>query len=337
MVRKQALIFILAAMAVFNSCTCRREAKIPLDTIDVDISVIRFDRELFEPNSDSISKTIEYLDTRYGNFFNLFTNDIIGIGTSANPDFNNFLLSFTTDRMVSQTYNDVQQVLDNTQWLDETLTDAFKRYKFYFPEKIIPEVYGFISGFNNSLVIADSLVAIGFDRYLGRSCEYYTKLGIPVYLQYNMYPQKIPSDLLRAWIFTEFQFNDSIDNLVNNMIYEGALMYATKLMLPDQPDSLLFGFSPEQMKWCRSNESHMWGYLVEHKLLFDTDNFTINQFVSGAPFTKGFPPESPGRAAVWLGYRIVSRFMDRNSDYDLQQLMLEKDYQSILARARYNP
>jgi len=152
-----------------------------------------------------------------------------------------------------------------------------------------------------------------------------------------MHAKKVSSDIVHTWLFGEFTFNDSIDNLVNNMIYEGALMYATKKLLPTQSDSLLFGFTPEQMKWCKNNELHMWSYLVEHKLLFDTETFTINQFVGEAPFTKGFPPESPGKASVWLGYRIVRQFMDRNKDYSLEQLMNETDYQHILNAARYNP
>ncbi len=152
-----------------------------------------------------------------------------------------------------------------------------------------------------------------------------------------MRPEKIPSDLVRFWLFGEFQFNDSIDNLLNNMIYEGMLMYLTKRLLPEQPDSLIFGFTPDQMQWCNRNEEQMWAHLVEHKLLFSTEQFTINQFVGEAPFTKAFTNESPGKASIWLGYRIVSRFMNRNKDYSLSMLMNETDYLSILSRSGYNP
>ena len=152
-----------------------------------------------------------------------------------------------------------------------------------------------------------------------------------------MHPDKIPSDLLRSWAIGEFHFNDSIDNLLNNMIYEGMLMYFTKRLIPNQPDSLIFGFSPQQMRWCKQNESEMWAYLIEHKMLFNADSFTIKKFVNDAPFTHNFTRESPGRAAVWLGYRIVERFMERNKDYTLSMLMAETDYQKILNRSKYNP
>lgn len=326
----------IATMVLLSSCTCRRE-EVPLDKIELEVSIQRFDQDLFSINPDSIESNIQWLDEKYGEFFIHFTDGIIGIGLPNDPKFSSYLYSFVTDNMVSETYKEVQKRFPDTDNLDQTLTRAFKRYKYYFPDKQLPKVYGFVSGFNNSVMIAEGILGVGLDRYLGRDCEYYTMLGIHKYLQYNMHPGKIPSDLLRSWAFGEFQFNDSLDNLISNMVYEGQLMYFTKKLLPEQPDSLLFGFTPDQMKWCERNEAQMWAHLIEHKLLFNTEEFTINQFVSGAPFTHGFTKESPGRAAVWLGYRIVSKFMKRNNDYSLTMLMNEKDYQSILNRSRYNP
>ena len=330
-------ILILLTAITANKCTCKREPKIPLDEINVEVKVKRFDRDLFAINPNDMQLGIAEMESKYSTFFRLFSEGIIGIGLPEEPEFASYLNSFITDNMVTEAYKDVQRVFPNTDELDETLTNAFKRYRYYFPNKPIPNVYGFISGFNNSVVLADSILAVGFDRYLGRDYPSYPRLGVHNYISYNMHPKKIPSDLLRSWAIGEFHFNDSIDNLLNNMIYEGMLMYFTKRMIPEQPDSLIFGFKPDQMRWCQRNEKDMWSYLVEHKLLFNTDAFTIKKFVNDAPFTHNFPKESPGRAAVWIGYRIVNRFMDRNESVKLSQLMEERDYQKILNGAKYNP
>ena len=221
--------------------------------------------------------------------------------------------------------------------LDNEFTDAFKRYHFYFPEKYIPTIYSFVSGFNQSVVLADSMLGIGLDRYLGVDCEYYIRLGIPKYSIHEMHRKKITSDCMRAWAIGEFPFNDSIDNLVNNMIYEGSLMYFTKKMLPDQPDSLIFGFTPKQMKWCEKNEKEIWTYLIENKMLFITESFIVNKFVNSAPFTSGFSQESPGRAVVWLGYRIVNSYLENNKQVTFQQMMRNRNYQSIFSQSKYRP
>jgi hypothetical protein len=121
------------------------------------------------------------------------------------------------------------------------------------------------------------------------------------------------------------------------MLYNGKIIYFTKALLPEESDSLIIGFSKYQMEWCKANEEKMWTYLVENKKLFSTDLLTISKFVNPAPFTKDFTNQSPGRAAVWIGYQIINRYMAKNSEVTLQQLMLDKNYKEILRKSKYRP
>ena len=131
--------------------------------------------------------------------------------------------------------------------------------------------------------------------------------------------------------------NYSADNLLSEMIHEGKLKYFEKCMLPTGNDELVFGFTSDQMKFCRNNESQMWLYLIEHDLLFTSDQFTIRKFTGEAPFTSYFTRESPGRAAIWLGFRIVESYMIKNPGIKLGDLMNDIDFQSILEKSKYNP
>jgi hypothetical protein len=328
---------ILIAIATFTTIyVVWPKEDIPLSEIDVSVNINRFDDDLFAIG-DVTQEGINLLEAKYGSFFQLFSQGIIGIGNPGEEGFSDYLSSFLTDKMVTEVKQRVDEVFPNTNELNLELTKAFKRVRYHFPNQKIPAIYGFVSGFNNSIVLGDSIVGIGFDRYLGRSCAYYPKLGIHNYLSYNMHPQKIPSDVMRTFALGEFPYNDSINNLINNMIYEGMLMYYTKQMLPNQPDSLIFGFTPNQIKFLRSNEKFMWTYLVEHKLLFNSETFNIRKYVGEAPFTQGFPKESPGRAAVWIGYRIIESYMASNKNVSLSQLMHERNYQRILNQSRYKP
>jgi hypothetical protein len=81
----------------------------------------------------------------------------------------------------------------------------------------------------------------------------------------------------------------------------------------------------------------MWTYLVEHDLLFTSDQFTIRKFTGEAPFTSYYTNESPGRAAVWLGFRIVESYMMKNPAVKLSELMNDADFQGILEKAKYSP
>jgi hypothetical protein len=81
----------------------------------------------------------------------------------------------------------------------------------------------------------------------------------------------------------------------------------------------------------------MWQYLVENDLLFKTDRFLIRKLTGEAPFTSFFTNESPGKAAVWIGFRIVESYMIKNPGAKLKDLMRELDIQHILEKAKYSP
>ena len=188
------------------------------------------------------------------------------------------------------------------------------------------------------MVSDENLLAVGLDKYLGADEEFYREVrGFYSYQAANMHKDKILSDCMRLWAATEFEYNDSVNTLINNMIYEGMVMYFVDVMLPDQPDTLIWGFTGPQMKFCKNNEKQMWTYIIENKLVFNTDRFRVNQFVREGPFTKDFTTESPARAAVWLGYNIVGAYMNKHKQLTLSDLMYETDYMKILNESGYNP
>jgi hypothetical protein len=121
------------------------------------------------------------------------------------------------------------------------------------------------------------------------------------------------------------------------MIYNGQIMFFVKSMLPGHPDSLVMGFTSSQMKFCSMNEDRMWEYLIEEKLLFETDRMIISKFTGYGPFTADFTRESPARAAVWIGWRIVEAYAKNNPDESLADIMHEKNYHRILTLSKYNP
>ena len=99
-------------------------------------------------------------------------------------------------------------------------------------------------------------------------------------------------------------------------------------------------------KWNRNScyiDTVLWVLLasnvrfIENKMLFSTDSFFIGKMVNSAPFSSGFPQESPGRTAVWIGYRIIQSFIRSNPDITLPMLMKIDNYQQILNKSKYQP
>lgn len=327
------LLFVLGGF--FTSC--KSDGYVDVSDIDVNVEVKRFEQDLYALNADSIVVSYNGLRASYGGFVDIFAESIIGIGKVGTPEFCSLIGSFVSDSMIRALHQEVLTAFPDTRKLSTTFTDAFRRFVYYFPERKVPDVYTFISGFNLSVGIDTCSVFIGLDRYLGPDVRYYSMLGIPKYMQQKMTPEKVPSDAVRAWVLGEFPFNDSVENVMSHMIWEGELLYVTSKLLPNQDVEQLMGFTPDQMRFCRNNEKLMWTYLIEHKLLFSTNSFDITRFINDAPFTSGFPQESPGRAVVWLGYRIVGTFMRNNPSVSLSDLMRVHDYNQILNGAKYRP
>jgi hypothetical protein len=330
------LIYSILASCLFFSCT--NPQKDPdVSNVPIKIIIHRLDKDLFSANIDNPEQSIIHLKAKYGKFFNLYNQKIVEIGNPDNKAYPEYLKRFLTDYSMNQSFNKCLQVFPDSSFIALKLTDAFKHYRYYFPDKQIPAIYTYISGFNQSIVIDQDILGIGLDRYLGEDCIFYKQLQTNNYERYNMHKEKIPSDCMKSMALTEWVFNDSVDNLLNNMIYQGQVMYFVKKMLPNEPDTLIWGISRKQYKWCEKNEKRMWTYLVEQKLLFANASLTISKFINDGPFTKDFTRESPARAAVWLGYRIVDKYMKNNPKLTLKNLMQDQDYQKILTLSEYEP
>lgn len=333
---KFALKIILGLIILITGCK-KNPYNVDISGEDLQIKIKRFEMDLFATDLDSIEASIPEFYEKYGDFYDLFNYRIINIGGTGQRTYPEYLRIFLTDYLNHEVYEKTIEIFPDLDDLEKELTLAFRHYHYYFPAYQVPEIITYISRFNQSIVTADGIIGIGLDKYLGRNVDYYKELGLSQYMIHNMHREKIPSDCMMAWALSDYEYNDSVDNLLSDMIYNGQIMFFVKSMLPHQPDSLIMGFTDTEMKFCQNNEARMWEYLVENKLLFKTDRMTIRKFTGIGPFTKDFTSESPARAAVWIGWRIVEAYSRKNPDLSLEDIMKEQDYQKILTLSEYDP
>lgn len=331
---------VLLFMLCFASCR-KDPYKVNISSIKADIEIKRLEKDLFSVNPDELIRKLPELKVRYGSILQLFSL-AIKTGDISDPSFGDFLVRFCTDRQNNDIYNLTMQKYPDLDAVVKNIEEGFRHYKYYFPDKIIPELFSCITGFNASIltISGEPLLGISLDKYLGADCEYYPGLGIYNYMAAKMTPDYIVPDCMYGWAASEWDFPSMkypADNLLAEMIHEGKLRYFARCMLPDTRDELIFGFTPDQMNFCRNNEGRMWQYLIENDLVFKTDQFIIRKLVGDAPFTSYFTNESPGKAAVWLGFRIIESYMNKNKGTSLGSLMGNIDVQDMLERARYNP
>ncbi len=333
---KQVFFWGIITLTFF---ACKRNPlKVDISGIDREVEVVRFDDRLFVPEGKDTLETMVELSNEFPDFFNLYSYRVIQVGGIGDEQFKDMISLFITDSLITDVKQKTDSVFYDYPKLEKGLKKAFKYYSYHFPNKELPTIYTYISGFNQSVVTAENIIGISLDKYLGRDCSYYQQLSTtPQYKAVNMHKDKILSDVAYAWGITEFENPDRATNLLGNMIQKGKMMYLVDAMLPEMHDSLKIGYTGPQLEWCEMNEPQMWTYLIEKKMLYSSKRMDIIRYVNDAPSTSGFPTDSPGRTGVWIGWQIVRQYMKKHPEVTLPKLMANFDFQQILNESGYSP
>ena len=331
------MLFFLYGFVMMGEGCVSHSLDVDVSGIDLDVKVERFDTLLFGMDPQMLEKNIGAFYEDFGDFFDIFNVHIIHIGQASSRHYPSYLSMFINDPTNREVYEYSREVMGSMKEINRILSGGFRHYLYHYPDSTLPRVVGYVSRFNQGLFTVDHFVGVGLDQYLGSDCRYYELMGTPGYLLRNKVPERIPVEVMMAWATQIYPYNDSLDNVLNRMIYHGMVSYFVDAMYPAMEEGFKMGFTPEQLKWCRNNEAQMWTYLVEEKLLFSTDPLVIKKLTENAPNTSYFTSESPGRAAVWQGLQIVRAYAERNPGLSLNQILSQRNYQEVLRKSKYNP
>jgi hypothetical protein len=332
-------LYLLLTVLCYVSCQNKTQHKIPDEVIEQPfaLEIKRFDHDLFAINSDSIDSKTKILAQQYPDFFYLFTQRILNIGDSSNPQMPALLKGFLNDQYINEMYSDVKKQFSDVSSYNLQFTEAFNGYHYFFPQEIVPEITYFVSGYNFATVTTQNTLGIGLEMYLGSSYEPYTLLKIPLYKQKLMRKEYLVVDAMQAWITTEFEKEADYTSLLDQMLFKGKVLYTLEKILPQLSDSVKFGYTNDQLNWCKNNEKKIWSHFIEKKLLFAALRGDSFKYINEGPFTAGFPRESPGKIGVWLGYQIIKKYVEQHPNLSLKQLFDNHKAQQILTQSKYKP
>lgn len=342
---KRIYIFLLFLISVFIvSCTCNRKEKvakkeIEVKTTDVKVDIRRFEKDLFACHPAQLEADLAALQTEYPLFYEVFFRDVLNIQAAGDKQAQLAVISdFISKKAMRGLYDTVQQRFPNMDFLQKDLQVAFANYKSYFPEKPAPAVITCISEFSYSVfTVSDSIVGISLDKYLGKDYIYYPS----VFPEYTfMLPtfdaRYMAIDVANVLLANLVEAPDNKSTLLDKMVAEGKILYAMQSLLPDKKEQDIIKYNDKQWKWCRDNETQIWSFFLEQKLLYDT-RFEQFKYVKDGPSTYGMPGDSPGKVGAWLGWQIVNAYMQKNPDTTLKALFAIKDGQKILTGSQYKP
>lgn len=317
---KLIFILLIVAQLLFNSCTEEDKTAKEIDKISVTIDVSRFDQDFAATTADNLM----VVKNKYPYLFPQQYSDSVWIAK-------------TKDTIQQELNTEVQKAFPNFDTETKDLELLFKHIKFYYPKFPVPQVVTLTSdvGYENRVILADSLLLIGLDNYLGANHKFYT--GFQGFVASGLDKQYLVSDVATEFC-SHVMPNQKGRTFLDQVIYYGKQLYLKDKLMPFQSEEQRIVYTPEQLAWAKANEEEIWKYFVERELLFSTNKQLQLRFLDPAPFSKfqlELDSESPGRLGRYMGWQIVRAFMENNK-VTVQQL-IAIPAEEIFKKSNYKP
>lgn len=315
---KYCILFLLGVLLF--SCNDESKTEEEIEKIPINLEIIRFDKAFAAATTADLQK----LKTEFPAFFPKQYNDSIWIEK-------------LTDTLQDQLESEVLKTFPKDEVLEEVFISLFQHIKYYFPKFKTPLVVTTTSDvdYRNKVILADSMLVIGLDNYLGSEHRFYQ--GIDLYISKEMRPSQIGPDVAEVYA-RQYIKPPAKGSFLGQIVYFGKELYLKDLWLPNISDAEKIGYTEKEFQWAEENEEYMWRYFVEKELLYNTDPKLGARFINPAPFSKFYleiDNESPGMLGRYLGWKIVRAYM-KNNNGDVQQLMVT-DADEIFNNSKYKP
>lgn len=319
---KGAFASSIAALLILSGCAEKKPAE--------KAAIERFDIEVFDyPSLDS---------TRRADFRAHYNTPIAFVLKGDTADIDGALAEYASSRAVKMFEPDIIARLSMTDSLETALGCLKTRLGELLPSTQWRKLYGVISTYNQSVILADSSLLIGLNHYLGSD--------YPAYSYFEPYqravktPRHLPYDVAEALIANRFPYQPAEGaTLLNRMLYEGALLAAVNSTVADSNPAESMGYGEEEWKWLSENEKNAWSALIDRELLFSIDPTITDRMVRPAPATSLIHPDAPGRAGRYIGYRIAQAYLKRHPEKSAEWLLSPEFYNSptALVDSQYMP
>ena len=326
------LLFLLTGALILISCK-KKNSCIPspdISNISLELEIERVDIQLFSVKS---KKELQDIINEHSIFTEIFLSRSQYPHDSVLVELYYNLLH---DPYIDTLWKETHTVYGNLSDIENQFTDAFKRIKFFYPDFKIPKIKTVFTGLTHDMYVSDSLIIIGLDYYLGDEASY-RPINTPEYILKRYRKENIVPNTLLLLSEKYNKINPDDQSLLADMIYYGKAYYFSKQMLPCVQDSIFLGYSSDEMRIIDNNEGIIWANFIENELLFETNHFIKDKFISERPNTFEISQNCPGRIGRWVGWEIIKNYKKRGNELTFDQIMTNQNVQEIFQKSKYKP
>jgi hypothetical protein len=338
-------------LAAVLTTGCNNDTAPDISNIKVDLKTYRFDLDLYAIDTNHIADGLQKLATKYPDFLNYYLDTLRAYNIHGH--FADTTKGIDSDLRADLTYKDfvnledtIKKVFPDISETDKKLTDGFRYMKYYLPAYTPPRIMYLDMGLSKwaTFPVDKNTFCIGLDMFLGPQFPYYRSVGVPDYMDPHFRTDYLPVSLFHTVYEYMHPFNPDDKPLIDLMIQRGKEQYFLHKVLPHLPDYTLFGFRQVQVDWCRGNENLIYNFFIHQDLIYSKDAHITLQYVNDGPYAKGLEaPDAPvkvtpGNIGTWLGYKIVTAYMEQHPKMTLAELLDQHtDPAKFLDEAKYRP
>ena len=140
-------------------------------------SISRYDRvECLYLTTGDVS-ALQQMNTEFPQQTRTLIEDVLHLGRVNDPLINNRFYRFYQDSTLQMVLAETQRQYADMSDVNQQLSDAFENLLKLLPEVCVPEVYTQVGAFDQSIIVANDMLGISLDKYLGADYPLYRKFG----------------------------------------------------------------------------------------------------------------------------------------------------------------
>ncbi|MFY0605527.1 MAG: hypothetical protein JXR10_02360 [Cyclobacteriaceae bacterium] len=324
------VVIIIIPILLFYGCAPEQlcATKDEIATSDVRIEVQRLEEELFAERSlEGVTSFLADNQT----FTRVFLNsDQYPSEEILASKLNRLLANEAIDTL----YQEAKAEYEGFDLIVNDLEGAIGKIQTLFPDTKTPKIQTTVTGLYNDLFISDSLIIVGLDFFIGQNASY-KPLEIPGYVLRRYNKEHLAAIIIKFMAGYHTQTGTE-ETLLSEMIDFGKTYYLTRRLLPCTPDSILLGYTADELQLAEENEHIIWATLLQNEALYETNHIMKKRFLGERPNVHEISQKCPGRIGAWVGWQIVESYMS-NNDVEIRALLGEADNEKIFRQSGYKP
>ncbi|MEO6404661.1 MAG: hypothetical protein ABIY51_14330 [Ferruginibacter sp.] len=332
---------VVSFIFLITLLSCKDNSNPDVSSIIIDLKTERFEKDFFSLDSNRLAALYPQLLTKHPSFAENFLTTILNTDPRWQGDtLQNYLRGFSAS--YRPVFDTAEKIFSDFSSYENEIATSLKYVKYYFPSYPIPSkvitYIGPMDGYGD-ILDKDALI-VGLHQHLGKNFSFYKFTWVletyPDYISNRFEPGYISVNAMKNIVNDMYPEKQDDKTLSLQMVEAGKKLYLLQKLLPSKPEYMLIGYTEMQMKDSYDHEAVIWDLFTQNNFLQTIDQNIIKNYIGESPKTQELGEATPGNIGSFAGWQILKKYMKKNPETTLLQLMNTSD-EIIFQQAKYKP